>query len=511
MVKRALLSVSDKKGLADLARALTDMGVELISTGGTARVLHEAGLAVRSVEEVTGFPEILGGRVKTLHPAIHGSLLARRDEDHLGELAAHDIVPLDLIAVNLYPFQETIARPDTTLNEALEHIDIGGVTLLRAGAKNFAAVVVLSDPSDYVPVVEELKAKGDVSLETRQRLALKAFQHTADYDGAISRYLAGLFGAEGIFPYGLQLGATKWKDLRYGENPHQEAALYNVGKVCGPLGGTLLQGKELSYNNILDLDAAWRTVQDFAAPTIAIIKHNNPCGLASAQSLAAAFPLAVASDPVSAFGSIVAANRPFDGATAQALGDLFIEAIVASGFMEEAREVLAARPRCRLLEIAGDGGEALPWEVKSVGGGLLLQERDTIVEDEGKWKVVTRRDPTGEEMKSLAFAWRAVKHVKSNAIVLVQGTATVGVGAGQMSRLDATELAIKKAGPQRCKGAVLASDAFFPFPDGVEAAARAGVKAIIQPGGSIRDQAVIAAADEGGLAMVFTGVRHFRH
>ncbi len=529
VIRRALISVWDKRGVVDLARQLKNMEVELISTGGTARFLEEAGLRVRPVEEVTGFPEMLGGRVKTLHPAIHGGILARRADSDSGhgsgdveELAAHGISPLDLVAVNLYPFQQTIAQPGVTLAEALEQIDIGGVTLLRAAAKNFGAVVVLSDPDDYPAVIEELWTEGDVSLGQRQALALKAFQQTALYDATISRYLVELF-EKGKFPDVLPLAMIKKEDLRYGENPHQRAALYAMQAGSGPLGGVLLSGKALSYNNILDMDAAWRVVQDFAAPTVAIIKHNNPCGLASASDLALAFRLALEGDPVSAFGSIVAANRPFDGSSAQAMGDLFVEAVVAPSFTEEAREVLAARKGCRLVEMAdtdfGHGfhgeEEGLPWEIKSVRGGLLVQDRDTALGDEAHWKVVTGRAPSREERNWLAFGWRAVKHVKSNAIVLVQGREghpyLAGVGAGQMSRVDAVELAIKKAGPERCQGAVLASDAFFPFPDGVLVAARAGVRAVVQPGGSVRDEEVIAAANQAGLAMLFTAMRHFRH
>jgi phosphoribosylaminoimidazolecarboxamide formyltransferase/IMP cyclohydrolase len=510
--KRAMLSVSNKEGLVEFAQGLAELGVELIATGGTARALREAGLAVRPIEDVTGFPEILDGRVKTLHPAIHGGILARRDESHLAELEAHGIAPIELVAVNLYPFAETVAWSGTTLAEAIEQIDIGGVALLRAAAKNFLHVVVVSDPKDYPSLLEELRQRGDVSLEKRRHLALKAFCCTASYDAAISRYLASIFKGEERLPPRLQLDLFKRKDLRYGENPHQRAAFYTVGAAEGPLGGTLLQGKELSYNNILDLDAAWHLVSDFAAPTLAIIKHSNPCGVASAYELASAFRAALASDPVSAFGSIIAANRPFDGDVALALGDLFVEAIAAPAFTSEAREVLAERPNCRLLEMlgAGEQGSKGEWEIRSVRGGLLVQEADTTAEDEADWNVVTERRPTAEELEALSFAWRVVKHVKSNAIVLARETATVGVGAGQMSRLDAVRLAVAKA-EERARGSVLASDAFFPFPDGVKEAAQAGATAIVQPGGSRRDAEVIEAANAHGLAMLFTGVRHFRH
>jgi phosphoribosylaminoimidazolecarboxamide formyltransferase/IMP cyclohydrolase len=506
-ITRALLSVSNKEGLVEFAQGLAELGVELIATGGTARTLAEAGLAVRPIEDVTGFPEILDGRVKTLHPAVHGGILARREQAHLAELEAQGITPIDLVAVNLYPFAETVAKPGTTLAEAVEQIDIGGVALLRAAAKNFAYVAVVSDPADYATVLAELREQGDLSVATRQHLALKAFRHTASYDAAISRYLASQF-EEAAFPATPHLNLTKLADLRYGENPHQQAALYGLGATASPLGGNLLQGKALSYNNILDLDAAWRIASDFAAPTLAIIKHGNPCGVASDANLADAFRAALASDPVSAFGSVIAANRPFNGEVALALGNLFVEAIAAPAFTSEAREVLTQRPNCRLLEMSGMEGSA--WEMRGVRGGLLVQEEDTVVEDEADWKVVTERSPTTEELEALRFAWKVVKHVKSNAIVLGRGTATVGVGAGQMSRVDAVRLAIAKAG-QRTQGAALASDAFFPFPDGVEEAARAGVTAVVQPGGSRGDAAVIEAADAHGLAMLFTGVRHFRH
>ncbi len=533
-IQRALLSVSNKEGLIEFAQGLAELGVELIATGGTARALREAGLAVRPIEDVTGFPEILDGRVKTLHPAIHGGILARRDPAHLAELESQGITPIDLVAVNLYPFAETVARPGTTLAEAVEQIDIGGVALLRAAAKNFTYVAVVSDPADYAPVLAELRERGDLPPAARQHLALKAFRHTASYDAAISRYLAAHFEKE-TFPDALHLNLIKLSDLRYGENPHQQAALYgldsppsfppNLGGE-GPLGGDLLQGKALSYNNILDLDAAWRIASDFTAPTLAIIKHSNPCGVASDPNLADAFRAALASDPVSAFGSIIAVNRPFDDEVALALGDLFVEAIAAPAFTAEALEVLAERPDCRLLEMWGAGeqgsrgaeeqGNRAAWEMRSVRGGMLIQEEDAIAEDEARWKVVTEREPTAEELEALRFAWKVVKHVKSNAIVLVRRAATVGVGAGQMSRVDAVRLAIAKAAHaskagERARGAVLASDAFFPFPDGVEEAARAGVTAIVQPGGSKGDASVIEAADAHGLAMLFTGVRHFRH
>ena len=501
--RRSLLSVYDKTGVVDFAQALAALGVELVASGGTARVLREAGLAVQAVSDVTGSPEILGGRVKTLHPAIHGGILSRRtsaDQDQLSGLGWGEI---DLVAVNLYPFEQTAANTEASLDEIVEQIDIGGVTLLRAAAKNFAHVVVACDPADYTPVLAEIEALGEVSLETRRRLAVKVFARTAAYDLAIWRYLAG---DEALLPERLVLDLSKLTDLRYGENPHQQAALYGMPGVSGPLGGEVLQGKPLSYNNLLDLDAAWQAATALDRPTIAIIKHLSPCGIASADTLAGAFSPALAGDPVSAFGSVIAANRPFDGPTARALGALFVEAVAAPAFTRGAREVLGARKGCRLVKV----GQAVPggMEARSVRGGLLLQERDSG--DDAEWRVVTRRAPAEAELESLHFAWRAVAHVKSNAILLAQGEAAVGIGGGLPSRVDAVRLAVGKAG-DRAQGAVMASDAFFPFPDGVEIAAEAGVTAVVQPGGSVRDAEVIEAADRLGLAMCFTGMRHFRH
>ncbi|MFQ6059093.1 MAG: bifunctional phosphoribosylaminoimidazolecarboxamide formyltransferase/IMP cyclohydrolase [Anaerolineae bacterium] len=503
MIERALLSVSDKRGIVELAQGLRELGVELISTGGTARVLREAGLDVCTVEDVTAFPEILDGRVKTLHPAIHAAILARRQPQHLAQLAAQGITPIDLVVVNLYPFAATVAQPETTLAQAVEQIDIGGVALLRAAAKNFAHVTVVVDPADYAGLLAELRQKGDTSLETRQRLALKAFAHTAAYDAAISRYLSQQW--EEGFPTALPLVLEKALDLRYGENPHQRAALYRLPGQVGVADAIQLHGKDLSLTNLLDLDAAWTAANDFAAPTAAIIKHTNPCGLASAPTLVQAYHDALASDPASAFGSVVGLNRRLDLETAQAINEVFTEAVIAPGFEPQALELLKGRRDRRLLELSA----AFPaLEMRGLSGGLLIQERDEA--DFALWRVVTQRGPTEAEDEALRFAWRAVKHVKSNAIVLARGTRTVGVGAGQMSRVDAVRLAVAKAG-ERAQGAVLASDAFFPFPDGVEEAARAGVTAIVQPGGSIRDEQAIAVADEHNVAMVFTEMRHFRH
>ena len=510
-IKRSLLSVYDKTGLVDFARPLAGQGVELVASGGTARTLREAGLPVHPVSHVTNSPEILGGRVKTLHPAIHGGILSRRTPADRAELGGLGWDEIDLVVVNLYPFGETAANPDTSLEAVIEQIDIGGVALLRAAAKNFAHVTVVCNPADYTLVLAEIKAQGDVSLETRHRLAVKAFAHTATYDTAIWRYLSG---DENLLPERLALGLHKLADLRYGENPHQQAALYGLPGVTGPLGGELLQGKPLSYNNLLDLDAAWRAAVAFERTTLVIVKHLSPCGFASADTLAEAFPLALAGDPVSSFGGVIAANRTFDGPAAHALGHLFVEAIVAPAFTGEAREVLSARKGCRLLALE----RAVPGriedrikdrnEARSVRGGLLVQQRDRG--DQAEWQVVTRRAPTGAEMEALRFAWRAVAHVKSNGILLARGEAAVGIGGGLPSRVDAVRLAVAKAG-ERALGAVLASDAFFPFPDGVKVAAQAGVTAVVQPGGSMRDREVIEAADQMGLAMCFTGVRHFRH
>lgn len=515
-MKRALLSVSDKTGLVEFARGLVACGVELIATGGTARALREAGLEATDVSQITGFPEMLDGRVKTLHPAILGAVLATDSPAHQRELAALGIRPIDLVACNLYPFTQVVADPDTPLEEAVEHIDIGGVTLLRAAAKNFARVTVVTDPADYGPVLAELTQHGRVSETTRRRLALKAFAHTAAYDEAIRTFLSrqGFGGREERFPPHLTLHLYRYDLLRYGENPHQEASLYHFAGVSGPFGGRLLQGKPLSYNNLLDLAAAWEAVRGFPEPTVVIVKHTNPCGLASASTLAAAWGPALAGDPVSAFGGIIAVNRPFDGDIARQLGGLFVECIAAPAFTPEARDLLARRTDLRLLEVPTTPLPGIPWEVRSVPGGLLVQDPDPGEDDPEEWRVVTARAPSAEEWEALRFAWRAVRPVKSNAVVFARrvgdALALVGVGAGQMSRVDAVRVAVLKAG-ERAHGAVMASDAFFPFPDGVEEAARAGITAVIQPGGSLRDSEVIAAADRLRLAMVFTGRRHFRH
>jgi phosphoribosylaminoimidazolecarboxamide formyltransferase/IMP cyclohydrolase len=504
----ALLSVYDKNNLVDFARALSKLGWELVASGGTAKTLAQAGLTITDVADLTGAPEMLGGRVKTLHPTIHAGILARPTEQDRAELAAHNLREIDMVVCNLYPFQQTVAQAGVSLAEAIEQIDIGGVTLLRAAAKNFARVAVVCDPTDYDSIVQTLRDNGSLSEQQRAALARKAFAHTAQYDAAILEYLTGQT-QETALPERLSLSLAKVQEMRYGENPHQVAALYAADAAVGPLGGRLLQGKALSYNNMLDLDAAWHAAQSFPDPSVVIVKHLSPCGIASAATLAAAFPSALASDPVSAFGGVIAANREFDAATAAGLGELFVEAIAAPAFSPQALELLAGRKNCRLLEIGGSLAKNT-LEFRAIAGGVLAQQRDYGDPVETEWRVVTQRQPTEAELAALRFAWQACQHVKSNAIVFAAGTATVGIGGGLPSRVDAVKLAAAKAG-ERAKGAVMASDAFFPFPDGPEAAAEAGVTAIVQPGGSVRDEQVIEAANRLGLAMVFTGVRHFRH
>jgi len=508
---RALLSVWDKTGIVEIARRLHEIGFELISTGGTLRAIADAGIPVRAVSDVTGNPEMLGGRVKTLHPAIHGGLLARRDRpDQMAELASYGIGTIDLVVANLYPFGEVVSRPGVTLDDALEHIDIGGPTMIRAAAKNFPAVLVLVDPSDYEPVLDALAAGGldGVPLDMRRNLAAKAFAHVAAYDSVIAAYLRPAGG----FPDHLPLAGERMATLRYGENPHQEAAIYRLLNPRGTRGVAawrVLSGKEMSYNNYLDAVAAWTAAADFPGPAVSIIKHNLPCGLATHEDLSQAFLTAHASDPVSAFGGVVALNRPVDAHTASLITDHFFEVVLAPAFSPDALEELRRKKNLRVVEVPDTGMED-PLEVRVLDGAMLVQTLDRAEPDPASWKTVTRRAPTESELKSLAFAWRAVRHVKSNAIVLAIGTATVGIGGGQPNRVDAVRIAVERAGA-RARGSVLASDAFFPFPDGVEAAAEAGVTAIAQPGGSVRDAEVIAAADRAGIAMVFTGIRHFRH
>ncbi len=526
-IERALLSVSDKRGLEGFARALAEHGIELLATGGTYKLLREAKIAVREVSEHTGFPEMMDGRVKTLHPRIHGGILALRDEpSHAAAMREHGIGPIDLVCVSLYPFERTVARAGVTRAEAIEQIDIGGPSMLRSAAKNHRFVTVVSDPDDYGRVQDELqRLEGATSEGLRRELALAAFARTARYDAAISAWLFGQERASGAtearFPAGHALVGRKLLDLRYGENPHQEAALYAQEGSAEPSVATaeVLGGKALSYNNLVDLDAALGLAKEFRAPFVCVCKHNNPCGAASAETIAEALALAWEGDPLSAFGSVLAFTRPVDLASATFLtdGGRFVEAIVAPSFDDDALECLRTRPKwgrnVRLLAcgpLGPDARDAEAWEAKPLVGGFLLQTRDLAADAADELRTVTRRAPSADEVRALLFASAVGKHVKSNAIVLAQGTHAVGVGAGQMSRVDAVELACKKAGA-RARGAALASDAFFPFPDGVEAAAKAGVTAVLQPGGSVRDPDVIAACDAQGVAMVFTGRRHFRH
>jgi phosphoribosylaminoimidazolecarboxamide formyltransferase/IMP cyclohydrolase len=502
----ALFSVSDKTGLVDLASGLQAAGWSLLASGGTARALRGAGLDVQDVSDYTGSPEVLGGRVKTLHPAVHAGILARGTDRDTADLERIDAQEIDLVAVNLYPFREVVRDPNTDLLEAIENIDIGGVALIRAAAKNFARVAVLTDPSDYESVLTEIQRSAVVENETRHRLARKAFAHTAAYDAAISAYLRGQ-GASVAEHLDLELYPIQ--KLRYGENPHQQAVLYAYQPDAGPLGGRLLAGKQLSYNNLLDLDAAWRAALSFEKATICIIKHLSPCGIASAASLHEAYPHALASDPVSAFGSVIAANRVFDHETADLLGNLFVECIVAPGFTPQAIESLSTRSNLRLVEMPGLFLEP-EYELRSVNAGLLRQSLDQGDPKDTVWRYVTQRQPDKTEAAALDFAWTVCQHVKSNAIVFASGEATVGIGGGQPNRVDCVRIAAQKAG-ERAIGAVMASDAFFPFPDSIEQAAKAGITAVIAPGGSVRDDQAIAAADLHGMAMVFTGVRHFRH
>ena len=516
-VKRALLSVSDKSGIVELARALAALGVEILSTGGTAKLLQKEGVPVTEVSTYTGFAEMLDGRVKTLHPKIHGGLLARRDNPaHLAALEKAGIGPIDLLAVNLYPFEATVADRDCRLEDAIENIDIGGPAMLRSAAKNHASVTALVDPADYARVLKEIQAAGEVSEATRFGLAAKVFAHTAAYDGAIANYLTSLDEGRRRLEYAevLSLQFAKIDDLRYGENPHQSAAFY---RDLHPAPGSLalyrqLQGKELSYNNIADADAAWECVKSFADPACVIVKHANPCGVAAGTDLKDSYEKAFRCDPVSAFGGILAFNRALDRATAEAVGRQFAEVIIAPRVEADAQKVFAAKENLRVLEVPL-AHDAQAYDLKRVGGGLLVQSSDSQLLNDKDLKVMTKKKPTDGERRDLLFAWRVAKYVKSNAIVFCRDGATVGIGAGQMSRLDSVRVAAIKAREAKLdlKGAVVASDAFFPFRDGLDALADAGAVAVIPPGGSVRDAEVIAAADERGLAMVLTGIRHFRH
>jgi len=508
-VGSALLSVSDKTGLIPFARALADRGVRLISTGGTAKAIAEAGIAVTEVADVTKFPEMLDGRVKTLHPAIHGGLLARRDHpDHVAALQKHGIAPIDLLVVNLYPFADTVAR-GASAEDCIENIDIGGPALIRGAAKNHPDVVVITDPADYDLVAAELLAHdGATTLALRRKLAGLAYARTAAYDGAISRWFAREEGE--IFPPLLTLSGQLRDKLRYGENPHQQAAFYSGEPRPGIGNARQLQGKELSYNNLNDTDAAFELVAEFAEPAIAIIKHANPCGVAVGSELPEIWARALASDPQSAYGGIVAVNRPIDAAAAEVIGKLFLEVVIAPDILPDALALLKRKTNLRLLVSGLPDPEAPGLVIRSVAGGYLVQTRDTGRVQRAQLKTVTKRPPTEQELIDLLFAFRVAKHVKSNAIVYAKNGATVGIGAGQMSRVDSSRIAAWKAG-DAAKGSVVASDAFFPFADGLEAAVAAGATAVIQPGGSMRDDEVIAAADKAGIAMVFTEMRHFRH
>ncbi|MFZ1009502.1 MAG: bifunctional phosphoribosylaminoimidazolecarboxamide formyltransferase/IMP cyclohydrolase [Candidatus Sulfotelmatobacter sp.] len=515
-IQRAILSVTDKTGLVDFARQLTSLGVELISTGGTAKLLRETGIQVKDISELTGFPEMLDGRVKTLHPKVHGGILHRRENPaHTAAVAEHGIQPIDMVVVNLYAFEKTAAKLGVAFEELIENIDIGGPSMIRSAAKNFHDVAVVTSPADYPAIAEELaSSRGTLSLETKWKLAQKAFATTAAYDSAIASTLERIPSVQAFqgfagqaFPQTLRLSFQKTLDLRYGENPHQKAAMYSDGSGVGVANACQIQGKELSYNNIVDLQAAWDLAQEFDEPVCAIIKHTNPAGTATGKTLAEAYQRALECDPVSAFGGVIGVNRPIDGEAAEEMHKLFLEVIAAPAFDEAAKAKFATKKNLRLVEV-----KAAPqkWVLKNVSGGILLQDNDLRSLQDIDLKVVTQRAPTPAEIRAMLFAWKVCKHVKSNAIVYARDGQTVGVGAGQMSRVDSAKIGAMKA-QLPLKGTVAASDAFFPFPDGVEEIAKAGATAIIQPGGSQRDPEVIAAADHLSLAMLFTGVRHFRH
>ena len=515
-IQRAILSVTDKTGLVEFARKLSGLGVELISTGGTAKLLRDSGIVVKDISELTGFPEMLDGRVKTLHPKVHGGILHRRENPaHRTAVAEHGILPIDMVVVNLYAFEKTAAKPGVHFDELIENIDIGGPSMIRSAAKNFQDVAVITSPVDYNEIAEELaKSGGELSIATKWRLAQKAFATTAAYDSAIASTLERVsangrfeFHEESTFPQTLRLSFNKVMDLRYGENPHQKAAMYSDGSGKGVANGRQIQGKELSYNNIVDLEAAWDLAQEFEEPVCAIIKHTNPAGTAIGKTLVEAYKKALECDPVSAFGGVIGVNRPVDEAAAEEMAKLFLEVIAAPAFDEAARTKFASKKNLRLVEVDDSRQK---WTLKNVSGGILLQDADVRPLTDSDLKVVSKRQPTAEEKRALLFAWKVCKHVKSNAIVYARDGQTVGVGAGQMSRVDSCKIGAMKA-VLPLKGTVAASDAFFPFPDGVEEIAKAGATAIIQPGGSVRDQEVIETADRLGLAMILTGVRHFRH
>jgi len=515
-IQRAILSVTDKAGLQEFARKLHQLGVELISTGGSAKQLRESGVPVKDISELTGFPEMLDGRVKTLHPKVHGGILHIRDnQQHREAVAEHDIVPIDMVVVNLYAFEKTASKPDVSFHDLIENIDIGGPSMVRSAAKNFQDVAIVTSPADYDVIAQEMQSSGgELSLATKWRLAQKAFATTAAYDSAIAATLERVASPKGklelnheAFPQTLRLSFEKAFDLRYGENPHQKAALYSDGSGKGVANGKQLQGKELSYNNIVDLQAAWDLAQEFEQPVCAIIKHTNPCGTAVADTLVEAYRRALECDPVSAFGGVIGVNRAIDAETATEMAKLFLEVIAAPKFDDAAREIFAAKKNLRLVEVVP---KEQKWILKNVSGGVLLQDNDMRPLTEVDLKVVSERKPTDAEMRDLLFAWKICKHVKSNAILYARNGQSTGVGAGQMSRVDAARIGTMKS-VLGIKGSVAASDAYFPFPDGVEVIAEAGATAIIQPGGSVRDKQVIDTANKLGLAMVLTGVRHFRH
>lgn len=528
MNRRALLSVSNKTGIVELAQGLVELGFELVSTGGTFKTLTEAGLPVRYVTEITGFPEILDGRVKTLHPKIHGGILARGTEEHLQQLEENGIGLIELVVVNLYPFKETIAKEEVDFQEAIENIDIGGPSMVRAAAKNQERVSILVNPNRYEEVLKVLQEQGEVPYALRKRLAAEAFTHTAEYDLYITTYLITELAKESVagssnqssneavsysrFPDAFTLSAQKVQDLRYGENPAQKAAFYSGTGASGTLAhGKQLQGKELSYNNWMDMDAAWGIVEDFREPACAIIKHTNPCGTALGNTAVEAYERALAADPVSAFGGIIAFNREVDAQCALALKAHFYEVIVSPEFSNDAREILKEKKNLRLFLVEQDKKPLFtPWKVRSIQGGFLVQEEDEGTVPVSEWEVVSERKPTTQDLQELDFAWRVVKHVKSNAIVLTKEGQTLGVGAGQMNRVGSVKIALEQAG-EKALGAYLASDAFFPFPDSLEEAAKAGVRAVVQPGGSVKDAEVIEAANRLNLIMVFTHRRHFKH
>jgi len=519
-IQRAILSVTDKTGLVEFAKKLAQMNVELISTGGTAKLLRDSGITVKDISDLTGFPEMLDGRVKTLHPKVHGGILhVRSKAEHRAAVSEHGIQPIDMVVVNLYAFGKTAAKPGVEFEDIIENIDIGGPSMVRSAAKNFQDVAIVTSPADYDAIASEMKNNGaSLSLKTKWQLAQKAFATTAAYDSAIASTLerigapesdGGKFELSGgdSFPETLRLSFRKTFDLRYGENPHQKAALYSDGSGKGIANGKQLQGKELSYNNIVDLQAAWDLAQEFEEPVCAIIKHTNPCGTAVASTLVESYKRALECDPVSAFGGVIGVNRAIDKDTATEMAKLFVEAIAAPGFDDAAREIFAAKKNLRLVEVVPMQQK---WVLKNVSGGVLLQDNDVRPLTEADLKVVSERKPTEQEMRDLLFAWKVCKHVKSNAILYARYGQSTGVGAGQMSRVDSAKIGAMKS-VLGIKGSVAASDAFFPFPDGVEEIAKAGATAIIQPGGSVRDQEVIDAANKLGLAMVLTGVRHFRH